>query len=71
MCQKGADSVKLWFDNSEKTKNRHDLPQGYSAKKVQTSRSEKRKTLLFKKSKKKNGNYEAVLQSQDIYRKRS
>ena len=67
MCQKAASPP--WFDNSAKTKKRHDLPRGYSAKKVQTSRSEKKKTLLFRKSREKSGNDEAVLQSQDIYRK--
>ena len=51
--------------------NRHDLPRGYSAKKVQTSRSEKKKALLFRKSREKSDNDEAVLQRQDIYLKRS
>ena len=50
---------------------RHDLPQGCSAKKVQTSISERKKTLLFSKSREKSGNDEAVLLSQVIYRKRS
>ena len=52
-------------------KKRQDLPREYSAKKEQTSRSKKKKTLLFRKSREKSGNDEAVLQSQDIYRKRS
>ena len=40
-------------------------------KKVQVFRSEKKETLLFKKGWEKSGNDEGVLQSQDIYRKRS
>ena len=70
MCQKAAYNVGWWFDNSAKTKKRHDLPRRYSVKKVQSSRSEKKKTLLFRKSREKSGNDEAVLQSQVIYRKR-
>ena len=44
-------------------RKRHDLPRGYSAKKVQTSRSEKKKTFLFRKCREKSGNNEVVLQS--------
>ena len=39
--------VRWWFDNSAKTKKWHDLPQGCSAKKVQASRSEKKKTFYY------------------------
>ena len=55
----------------QKRKNKPNLPREYSTKKVQTSRSEKKKTLLFRKTREKSGNDEAVLLRQDIYRKRS
>ena len=66
MCQKPTYSVRCWFDNSEKTKSRHNPLGGYSARKVQAFISENKETLLFRKGREKSGNDEVVLQSPDI-----
>ena len=60
--------AKKLLTPSGKTKNRHNLWASYSAKNLQSFGSKKKKTLLFRKGMEKSGNYEAVLQSQDICR---